>query len=58
MTIAGLSRNEASSKGISSGRDSAKAIIRMKKKGVDNWTANDWKWANKQISFISRMSGV
>ena len=54
---AGLSRSEASKQGISNGRDSARAIIRMKDKGVDNWTSADWKWAKKQISFISRMKG-
>jgi hypothetical protein len=24
----------------------------------EDWTANDWKWASKQVSFISRMQGV
>ena len=22
------------------------------------WTANDWKWAGKQVNFISRMKGA
>lgn len=57
---AGLSRKQASTAGssgnkITSGRDSARAIIRMKNKKVEDWTSNDWKWARKQISFISRM---
>ena len=60
---AGLSRSEAAEQGISSGRDSARAIIRMKGKasGVEQalqkWSTEDWKWAGKQVSFISRMKG-
>lgn len=54
---AGLSRGEASKAGISSGRDSGRAIIRMLNTPVEKWSDNDWKWANKQISFISRMKG-
>lgn len=60
---AGLSRKEAGKAGtgggkITSGRDSARAIVRMLDKKKDNWQAGDWKWANKQISFISRMKGA
>lgn len=55
---AGLSRKEASKEGITSGRDSARAIIRMLKTPFEDWTSNDLKWMNKQISFISRMLGV
>jgi hypothetical protein len=55
--VAGLSRGEASNLGISSGRDSARAIIRMLEKKREEWTTADIKWMNKQISFISRMSG-
>lgn len=55
---AGLSRSEASAAGIKSGRDSARAIIRMKEKGKDNWNENDIKWMNRQISFVSRMKGA
>ena len=54
---AGLSRSEASKAGIRSGRDSARAIIRMKQKKPEEWTAADWGWAGRQISFISRMRG-
>lgn len=54
---AGLSRKEASQHGIGRGRDSARAILRMKKKGVDNWSSDDWKWAARQVSFNSRMRG-
>jgi hypothetical protein len=54
---AGLSKKEAGKLDISRGRDSARAILRMKDKGVEDWTPNDWKWAGKQISFISRMLG-
>lgn len=39
------------------GRDSARAIIRMKKKGVKNWTKTDWEWARRQVSFIARTLG-
>lgn len=55
---AGLSRSEASAQGIRSGRDSARAIIRMKNKRVDQWNSNDEEWMNRQISFISRMRGM
>jgi len=55
---AGLSKSEADSLGISNGRESAKWILKMKKTKVDDWTLPMWRWANKQISFISRMSGV
>lgn len=54
---AGLSRDEASEQGISSGHDSALAILRMKAKPVSKWTHSDWKWCKKQVSFITRMLG-
>jgi hypothetical protein len=59
---AGLSRSEASHAGaggraITSGRDSARAIIRMKSKPFSEWDANDMRWMRKQINFISRMRG-
>lgn len=53
----GLSRSSARSQGIKSGRDSAKAILRMKNKPVEQWTPSDWSWAKRQVSFISRMKG-
>lgn len=55
---AGLSTSEANEQGISSGRESARMIIKMKETTKDKWTDTMWKWANKQISFISRMSGM
>jgi hypothetical protein len=55
--VAGLSKKEASAHGIKRGRDSAKAIIRMLNTPVDKWSKNDWDWAGRQISFISRMKG-
>ena len=60
---AGLSRKEAGNAGaggkkITSGRDSARAIIRMLGTPMTKWTANDWKWAGKQVNFISRMKGA
>jgi len=54
---AGLGRDEAARLKIRRGRDSARAIIRMKKKGWRNWTSEDWRWAGRQVSFISRMKG-
>jgi hypothetical protein len=59
---AGLSRGEAATAGagggrITSGRDSARAIIRMKSNPFSEWDANDFRWMRKQISFISRMRG-
>lgn len=55
---AGLSRKEArEAGGIKTGRDSARAIIRMKRTPVEDWSPNDWEWAGRQISFISRMRG-
>lgn len=55
---AGLSRKEASEQKIRMGRDSARAIIRMKEKNVDDWSSNDWEWCKAQVNFITRMSGV
>jgi ribosomal protein S6--L-glutamate ligase len=60
---AGLSRKEASKAGakgkpIKSGRDSARAIVRMKGMSRDKWTANDWAWARRQVNFITRMKGA
>lgn len=59
---AGLSRKEsgkagAKGKKITSGRDSARAIVRLLDKKKEDWESRDWDWANKQISFISRMKG-
>ncbi len=56
--MAGLSARQARDKGIDSGRESARWIMKMKDTPVSEWTAAMWKWAKKQISFISRMSGV
>jgi len=60
---AGLSRKEAGKAGakgkkIKSGRDSARAIVRMLERKKDSWTDNDWEWAKRQINFINRMSGA
>lgn len=55
---AGLSRSEARAQNIKSGQDSAKAILRMKNKPVDDWNETDWEWAKDQVSFVSRMRGV
>lgn len=61
---AGINKKKASELKIKRGRDSALAIIRMLKNGssyekaIKNWSANDWTWAGRQISFISRMKGA
>jgi hypothetical protein len=55
---AGLTAKQASDAGIDSGRESARWIMKMKDTPVLLWTPTMWKWANKQISFISRMSGM
>lgn len=54
----GLTAAEAKKEGIDSGRESARMIMKMLKTRKEQWTPTMWKWANKQISFISRMSGV
>jgi|GEM_PF-99449 len=54
---AGLTSSEAKEAGINSGRESARWIMKMKDTPHSEWTPAMWKWANKQISFISRMSG-
>lgn len=55
---AGLSASEAKAEGIDSGRESARWIMKMKDIPYTEWTSNMWRWAKKQISFISRMKGV
>lgn len=54
---AGLKPSEAKAEGIDYGRESARWILKMKKTPVKGWTPAMWKWAEKQIWFISRMSG-
>lgn len=53
---AGLKPKEASKQGIHYGRESARWILKMKATPVEDWTETMWKWAGRQISFISRMS--
>ena len=55
---AGLSKKEADEKGIHSGRESARWILKMKSTPKSKWTQTMWDWAKRQISFIKRMSGV
>lgn len=54
---AGLSNKEANKLGIDSGRESARWIMKMKNTNKSEWTPLMWKWAKKQISFVSRMKG-
>lgn len=53
----GLKRQHAAALGISSGVQSADWIIKMKNTPVKDWTPEMWKWAGKQVSFVSRMLG-
>lgn len=46
---------EGKTAGIGPGRKSARALMRMKLKNPNDWSENDWQWARRQISFISRM---
>lgn len=55
--VAGLSREQARAQGIRSGRDSARAILRMRGRGTWEWTPSDWQWARRQVAFVRRMSG-
>lgn len=54
----GMKQSVASKMGISTGRQSAKWIMRMKQTPVKDWSPEMWRWAGKQVSFISRMKGV
>lgn len=60
----GLSAAAGKNLGIKTGRQSARALIRMIPTGktltraVNNWSAADWEWAKRQVSFISRMKNV
>jgi hypothetical protein len=55
---AGISQKDAKKAGIKSGRGSARAIIRMREKPFSEWTTEDVNWMYRQISFVSRMTGV
>lgn len=64
--VAGLSREEAAQAGknVRSGRDSARALLKMIPRGKTYgmaermWTPGEWEWAKKQVRFIRRMSGM
>lgn len=57
--VAGLTPKEARAAGrIKTGRSSARAILRMRDRGFSEWTSEDVRWMYRQISFISRMSGL
>lgn len=61
---AGMKQSDADAAGIDSGRESARMLIKMIpdsetfEKAKEKWTSSMWWWANKQISFISRMKGM
>ena len=54
----GLKPRVAAKAGISSGVQSAEWVIKLKSTPVKEWTPLMWKWANKQVSFVSRMKGA
>lgn len=53
----GMKPAAAKKLGISSGVQSADWIIKMKRTPVKDWTPEMWRWAGKQVSFVSRMLG-
>lgn len=53
----GMKPAAAAAMGISSGVQSAKWVAKMKRTPVKDWTPEMWKWAGKQVSFVSRMLG-
>lgn len=55
---AGMTRQEADRQGLRSGQDAARAILHMKQKDPQHWTFRDWDWAQRQVNFIRRMSGM
>ena len=55
---AGMRAKDARAQGIHYGRESARAIIDMRSRRPETWTWKNWDWAQRQISFIKRMSGV
>lgn len=61
---AGMKKDDADKVGIDSGRESARMLLKMIPSGStfksaqENWTPTMWRWCRKQISFISRMSGM
>lgn len=50
--IAGISKEKARRENLRRGRNSARAIIRMMKKPMSDWTKNDWQWAMAQKRFL------
>ncbi len=50
--IAGISKEKARRENLRRGQDSARAIIRMMKKPMSNWTKSDWQWAMAQKRFL------
>jgi hypothetical protein len=63
---AGLSRAEARSEGVRSGRESAQWILKMRAAlpqrtyslAERNWTPSMWEWARRQVAFNRRMRGM
>ena len=56
---AGLTRKEAAKAGgIKTGHQSARAILRMRDKPFSEWSTEDINWMFRQISFVSRMTGL
>jgi hypothetical protein len=68
--VAGMSRADAASAGIKSGRDNARALLRMlDKAGAGRarevtyeaasraWTPAEWRWAQRQAAYLRRALG-
>lgn len=53
----GMKPKAAAKMNISSGVQSANWIAKMKGTPVKDWTPEMWRWAGKQVSFVSRMKG-
>jgi len=55
--VAGLTPAQANAMGIQNGRKSARWIMKMKATPKSEWTMGMWRWAKRQINFVTRMSG-
>jgi len=54
---AGLSRKEVKRLRTRRGRDSARAVLRMRAKPFSEWTSDDFGWMYRQINFVTRARG-
>ena len=56
--LAGMDPEEAQARGIKSGQESARWLLRMKAKPYRKWTDEEKEWMRRQVSFIKRMRGI